>query len=148
MTKLTKSGRPDKRFSKTPPIGRHPLYAVWSQMTHRCYNESNAGFINYGARGIIVCDRWLHGEDGKHPCLCFAEDMGERPEGFTLDRVDNDGNYEPSNCKWSSKSDQMKNRRSYGGIMGLPTDHEYRKQFQSGKITSPVVMREIYKLMG
>ena len=83
---------------------KHPLYTVWYGMRARCNNTNHSQFSNYGARGITVCDRW-------NDFTLFVEDMGERPEGHTLDRKDNDGNYEPSNCCWSSRANQQRNRR-------------------------------------
>ena len=82
-------------------------------MVQRCTYARHNRFHLYGGRGIKVCDRWRHGEDGKSGFECFLGDMGPRPEGLSIDRVDNDGNYEPGNCRWASRSDQMKNRRPF-----------------------------------
>jgi hypothetical protein len=76
-------------------------------MLDRCLNPKAPNFHLYGGREISVCDRW-RGKDGFGN---FIEDMGERPKGTSLDRIDTDGNYEPSNCQWADAVDQAKNRR-------------------------------------
>jgi len=76
-------------------------------MHHRCYNPKNHKYADYGGRGIRVCDRW----QGVNKIENFIADMGYRPEGLSIDRKDNDGNYEPSNCRWATKSQQVINQR-------------------------------------
>jgi hypothetical protein len=80
-------------------------FTVRKHMIQRCYNPNNPKYPRYGGRGITVCDRWL-GDNGLRN---FIEDMGQPPEGLSLDRIDNDGNYEPANCKWSTSSEQSNN---------------------------------------
>ena len=81
------------------------MYNAWVTMRQRCNNPNSVDYPNYGGRGITVCDRW-------NTFRLFLEDMGERPEGHTLDRYpDNDGNYEPSNCRWATPSQQNFNKR-------------------------------------
>jgi hypothetical protein len=85
----------------------HPLYGTWFQMLNRCENAASDSYSRYGGRGIAVCERW-------HDPWLFAEDiaaLGPRPEGCTLDRRDNDGNYEPDNIRWASWKFQQRNRQ-------------------------------------
>lgn len=86
-----------------------PIYQSFNMMKQRCVNPKNPAYVNYGARGITVCDRWLE-PDGKG-FLNFLEDMGERPEGTSLDRVNNDKGYSKENCRWVGRGTQGFNQR-------------------------------------
>jgi hypothetical protein len=99
------------------PLGsRDPIYRVWRGMLHRCYNPKQESYPEWGGRGIKVCNRWL-GENG---FINFYGDMGIRPDGvnaqgfkipYEIERVDNNGNYEPSNCIWATAHTQRHNQR-------------------------------------
>lgn len=88
------------------------LYAVWNVMIGRCYNTKCKRYKDYGGRGIKVCDRWRFGENGKTGFECFYEDIGERiAKGYSIDRINNDGDYEPGNIRWATQKEQMNNTR-------------------------------------
>lgn len=97
----------------------HPLYPVYASMKDRCMNPNNSHYASYGGRDIKVTERWL----GAYGFTNFTEDMGERPQGYSIDRIDNDGNYEPSNCRWADNSLQAYNKRisprNKSGITGV-----------------------------
>lgn len=80
-----------------------PTYRSWKAMKNRCTRPSDKQWKNYGGRGIKICQKW-------HKFSGFLEDMGIRPEGTTLDRIDNDGNYDPQNCRWADIKSQRRNR--------------------------------------
>ena len=89
-------------------LTNHPLYRKWDSIKQRCFNKNNKAYKNYGGRGITMYKLWIN-----DPVL-FIEDikkLGEKPEGFTLDRINNDGNYEPNNLRWADWKTQLNNKR-------------------------------------
>ena len=104
---------------------KHFMYPAWLAMKQRCENPKNTQYAYYGGRGIKVCKRW------SSSFQAFLADVGERPDGHTLDRVDPDGDYDPSNCRWATYSQQAFNRRLRGtnktGISGIHFDKKLGK---------------------
>ena len=86
---------------------RSKVYNIWIAMKQRCYNKNNDWYHRYGGREIKVCERWLNNFEA------FLEDMGEPPEGMSIDRIDNNKDYDPWNCKWSNASEQNSNREHF-----------------------------------
>lgn len=113
----------------------HPVeYRAWNAMVYRCENPACSEYPRYGGRGISVCGRWRKGCDDQGGFECFLADMGFRPSPrHSLDRIDNDGNYEPGNCRWATPSQQAQNKRN-----------TRRYAFRGSRLTAP----QIAKLVG
>lgn len=112
-------------MEKTMTCHEHPLYSVYRAMKGRCNNPHNNRWQYYGGRGITVCERW------SQSFWVFVEDMGPRPTGYVIDRIDCDGNYEPNNCRWVTQKESIRNRRPFPNPNSLkthcPQGHEYNE---------------------
>lgn len=103
-------GRTNSRRTHGEATTRTAEYRTWVSMHERCRSPVSQKWINYGGRGIRVCEHWSSFEN-------FLNDMGRRPsKTHSLDRINNDGNYEPSNCRWATKKEQVDNRRKFGRV--------------------------------
>jgi hypothetical protein len=99
--------RPYSKRGDKEECVKHPLYITWHNMMRRCYFEKDNSFLNYGARGIVVCKEWHHFKN-------FLKDMGDKPSKYhSLDRIDNDLGYSKYNCRWATRSQQCDNRRTF-----------------------------------
>ena len=94
------------RKARSPHEAKELLKAIWYSMKHRCSKPNSPRFHYYGGRGIQVCQRWQDSFED------FVEDMGPKPKGYSIDRIDNDKGYSPENCKWSSSAEQQRNKRN------------------------------------
>jgi hypothetical protein len=114
-------------------------YGRWSRMKQRCYNRKDPEYVHYGGRGVKVCDRWWVFEN-------FYADMGECPKGKSLDRYPNqDGNYEPGNCRWATPKEQNENKRV--GVQPTPIADAFRDKIKQLSQTG-LTTRKIAALTG
>lgn len=114
----------DKMGKKRNGVSSTPAYACWNSMRHRCTSPKAQYWKLYGGRGISIDPRWSEFSE-------FLKDMGERPPGMTLDRINNDGNYEPGNCRWATPKTQARNTRTnrrlkIDGITAAMVEHAER----------------------
>ena len=100
-------------------MSRTPEYLAWVAMKARCYNTNHPRYKDWGDRGIRVCDQWVNSFEN------FYRDMGPKPDGTSINRIDNDGNYEPSNCEWASVDVQMSNMRPAKSLTSFSCGHPH-----------------------
>lgn len=102
-------GRSRSTHGATSGGGRTPEYQSWRSMRERVLNTNHHAYYRYGGRGITICDRWLHGDAKITGFECFLIDMGPRPEGTSIDRINTNGPYAPDNCRWTTAAVQARN---------------------------------------
>ena len=112
-------------------------YKSWIHMRRRCNNRNSTQFKYYGGRGIKICDRWNHYEH-------FLADMGEKPEGLTIERTDNNGDYCPKNCRWATREDQMMNRRNTLFITYRDKTKTLKEWSEDLKIKYSILWKRLY----
>ncbi len=121
-------------------LSTSPSYRSWKAMNQRCYDLKNISYKNYGAKGITVCDRW---KDSFHN---FLQDMGQRGEGWSIDRINFFGNYSPDNCKWSTAKEQASNKSSNNIISAHGQDNTLAEWAEITGIPWSTIRKRIYVL--
>lgn len=132
--RLLHRGSTDELIIESHGMSGSPEYMSWSRMKQRCYNPNHSNYHNYGGRGIRVCKRW------RESFSAFYEDMGPKPApDYQIDRINNDGNYEPGNCRWITPTENLRNTRRTN--LDHEKVNEIRKAYQAGGITHKELAR-------
>lgn len=118
-------------------IQKQRTYQCWQGMKQRCHNPNSPQYKNYGARGITVCDEW------RYSFLQFLADMGEKPDGRSLDRINNDAGYSKENCRWATPYEQRINQRTCNYVSLHGRRIVLREAAKIGGITEPTLLRRI-----
>ena len=114
-------------------------YTTWISLRRRCYDEKRRDYVHYGARGIYVCDRW------RDDFGAFLADMGEKPPGMSIERIDNDGPYSPENCRWATPVEQARNRTSSALITAFGETKTISQWAEERGIHKAALARRLYK---
>lgn len=114
-------------------------YNIWCHMKARCYRKTNTRYKYYGARGIKICDQWVNSFKQ------FYLDMGDAPDKYTIERINNNGNYEPSNCKWATQYDQVQNSRNCVYITYMKQTKTLTNWAKTIGITKNAMMQRHYR---
>lgn len=120
LSKQCKECHINKNIKKTGlSRNKKSTYSIWSSMKDRCLNKNNKNYMRYGGRGITICESWLESYEN------FHNDMGERPKGYSIERINGDGNYSPENCRWATMTEQNRNRCNNKLILDTETGIYY-----------------------
>lgn len=134
----SRTGDPSKVRQERHGLSGRPEFIIWAAMKSRCYNPNNKRYPRYGARGIVVCDRWLHSFPN------FLEDMGSRPSAkHSIERENNDKNYEPSNCVWATMKQQANNKSSNARFTLNGETHTQREWAEKIGIGEKIISQRI-----
>jgi len=112
MPSLKGKSNPAYKHGHSKKSGWSSDYTHFMNIKSRCTIKSNKDYKRYGALGVTVCDRWLYGESGMSGFECFQADMGPKPTGMSLDRIDGTKGYSPDNCRWATQEEQANNKRT------------------------------------
>lgn len=133
--------RPEKL--RRTSVTKLPEYRIYRQMLDRCYLVTAPNYQYYGAKGVSVCDRWRFGEGDKTGFFCFYDDMGERPDGLTLDRINPFEGYGPDNCEWATWGHQAKNKREHHMSDAERSELSKRRSIKARKKCSDEVILDV-----